>query len=151
MNEPIQTKIFIDNKPYPIPIEMRPLWRICLILICIQIVGAEKNYLSIKKINILVWMLIRKTKWPEYINYLLDLEKNIPLVSADKSTYKAIEFAVAKKLIKMQDDRLHMEPNGINLINLVITNKIMDHEVDFLAQYGKKLTDSKLKGLTGKI
>lgn len=151
MNESTQSKIFIDDKPYPIPIEMRPLWRIGLILICIKTVGAEKLYLSIKKTNILVWMLIRKTKWPEYINYLLDLESTIPLISADQSTYKAIEFSVAKKLIKIQDDRLHIEQTGIDLIELITANQIMNDEIDFLLQYGKKLTDLKLKGLTGKI
>lgn len=39
-------KAVISNKAYPIPIELRPLWRIALIVISIGIVSGNKKYLD---------------------------------------------------------------------------------------------------------
>tara|TARA_R110002049_G_scaffold309141_1_gene517570 strand:+ start:13183 stop:13446 length:264 start_codon:yes stop_codon:yes gene_type:complete len=67
----------ISDKAYPVPIEMRPLWRICLIVTSIAVVSGDKKYLDSKKVNILVWMLIRKKRWEEYEKYLLDRTNDI--------------------------------------------------------------------------
>ncbi len=140
----------ISNKPYPIPIEMRPLWRICLIIISIVVVSGDKKYLDQKKVNILVWMLIRKNRWEEYENYLLGRDNNIPLVSVDTATYKAVEFAIAKNFIKLEDGRLHITTSGEELFSVLVENNIMDEERKFLEeQVGKKLSDNKINGLTG--
>lgn len=93
MNESVNIKPVISDKPYPVPIEMRPLWRICLIVVSIAVVSGEKSYLDIKKVNILVWMLIRRTRWDEYERFLVGQSNDIPLVSVDTATYKAVEFA----------------------------------------------------------
>ncbi|MGQ4877222.1 hypothetical protein ACOJCM_01445 [Billgrantia sp. LNSP4103-1] len=64
----IKTKI--SRRSFPIAIEMRPLWRISLIVIAIKIVGGDKLYLDTKKLNILVWMLITSVNWDDYEEYL---------------------------------------------------------------------------------
>jgi len=139
----------INNKPYPIPIEMRPLWRICLIVISIITVSGDKKYLDQKKVNILVWMLIRKSKWDEYEYYLLDRNHDIPLVSVDTATFKAVEFSIAKNFIKLEQGRLYITKHGEELFTVLIENQIMQEEMVFLKQVGKKLTDNKIKKLTG--
>lgn len=142
-------RAFISDKAYPVPIEMRPLWRICLIIISIAVISGEKKYLDAKKVNILVWMLIRKRRWDEYENYLLERTYDIPLVSVDTATYKAVEFSIAKGFVILKDGRLHLTENGQKLHELVIENEIMKEEMEFLHEFGKKLTDKKIKGLTG--
>lgn len=97
------TKIIVSDKRYPLPIEMRPLWRMCLILVSIIVVSGEKKYLDNKKLNILVWMLIRRGKWGEYEDYLLDRNDKIPLVSIDAATYKALELLLSKDCVALDD------------------------------------------------
>lgn len=150
MNTEQNVKVVVSDKPHSVLIEMRPLWRICLILICISVVSGEKKYLNSKKINILVWMLIRKNKWLEYEEYLLGrLDGNIPLVSVDTATFKAVEFSIAKGFLTLENDRIFVTKNGEELFSLLIENDIMADEIDFLKRLGKKLTDSKVNGLTG--
>lgn len=139
----------ISNKPYPISIEMRPLWRICLIIISIIVVSGAKKYLDVKKVNILVWILIRKNKWEEYEEYLLGRSPEIPLVSVDTATYKAVQFSIIKEFVKLESGRLYITEKGEELFSILIENGIMSEEIDFLEQMGKKLTDNKVKGLTG--
>ncbi len=149
MNEARNIKPVISDKPYSVPIEMRPLWRICLILASIARLSGDKRYLSVKKVNMLVWMLIRKKRWQEYEDYLCGRSLDLPLVSADAATYKAVEFALAKDFIQLRDGRLHITGSGLEVYQLVIDNEVMTEEVWFLEKVGKKLSDRKVKEISG--
>ncbi|MCI5217943.1 MAG: hypothetical protein D3914_01805 [Candidatus Electrothrix sp. LOE2] len=144
-------KVIIDNKPYPLPIEMRPVWRMCLIVIAIAEISGKKKNLELNKVNILVWMLIRKNKWEEYLHFL-DVKgyvKNVPLVSVDSSTYKAIEYSISKKIVALRHGRLHLTNLGDDTFSLLVANEIMNDERLFLQDAGMKLTVQKIKELTG--
>ena len=149
MNENATVRTVISDKSYPVPIEMRPLCRICLIVISLAVVSGEKRYLDVKKVTILVWMLIRRARWDEYEDFLTGRTFDIPLVSVDTATYKAVEFAIAKEFITLEAGRLYMTKNSDELYSLLIKNDIMTAEIDYLTRNGKKLTDKKVKELTG--
>jgi len=149
MQDDNRIKAVISDKAYPVPIEMRPLWRICLIVTSIAVVSGDKKYLDSKKVNILVWMLIRKKRWEEYEKYLLGRTNDIPLVSVDTATYKAVEFSIAKGFVLLKDGRVHLTDSGQVLHEILVKNEIMQDEMSFLHQVGKKLTGNKIKGLTG--
>ncbi len=148
MTKKAAIKPIISNKPYSVPIEMRPLWRICLILVSISTLSGDKRYLSVKKVNMLVWMLIRQHRWDEYENYLYMRTRDIPLVSADTATYKAVEFALAKGFIRLENARLHITDAGLEIHQLLLDNDIMSEEIWFLTNVGKKLSDKKIKEIT---
>lgn len=148
MSEYSTAKPIISNKPYSIPIEMRPLWRISLLIASIAILGGENRYLSVKKVNMLVWMLIRQSRWDEYENYLYDRSMDLPLVSTDTATYKAVEFALAKGLISLDSGRLYISASGMELYQLLVENDIMVGERAFLENVGRKLTDKKVRAIT---
>ncbi len=149
MNNETNFKAVISDKAYAVPIEMRPLWRICLIIISIAVVSGDKKYLDAKKVNILVWMLIRKKRWVEYEDFLLERSHDIPLVSVDTATYKAVEFSIAKSFLLLKNGRLYLTEEGQSLYELLTANEIMSDEIVFLHEYGKKLTENKIKLLTG--
>jgi len=149
MNKDSNIKPIISGKAYPVSIEMRPLWRICLIIIAVAVVSGDKRYLDLKKVNILVWMLIRKNRWEEYEAYLLGRSLNIPLVSVDTATYKAVEFSIAKGFVRLENGRLHITDGGDELFSILIENQIMHEEIGYLEEVGKKLSESKVKSLTG--
>lgn len=145
----IKTKI--SRRAFPIAIEMRPLWRISLIVIAIKIVGGDKLCLDTKKLNILVWMLIRSVNWDDYEEYLQGRALDIPFVSVDTATYKAVEFASAKKFVYMEEGRLYITEQGSQLFDLLVETQVMEAERAFLLKNGKKLTDTKVKEITGRL
>ncbi len=149
MSEDVTVKTVISDKSYPVPIEMRPMWRICLIVVALALVGGDKRYLDIKKVNILVWMLIRQARWDEYEEFLIGRSADIPLVSVDTATYKAVEFAIAKGFVALDSGRLYMTQSSDELYSLLTENQIMGEEIKFLSENGKRLTDRKVKELTG--
>lgn len=150
MSQVSRSRAFISDKPYPVPIEMRPLWRISLIVIAIQAVSREKQYLDIRKVNILVWMLIRREKWAEYVEYLYDRSRDVPLVSVDTATYRAVELAVGKEFVAIDNGRLYLLPAGQELYSIILDHELMSDELEFLSEYGRKLTEFKVRGLMGK-
>ncbi len=94
-------------------------------------------------------MLIRKTRWDEYERFLLGQAHDIPLVSVDTATYKAVEFSLAKKFITLDSGRLCATKKSDELYSLLTSNEIMTDEIEYLATIGKKLTDRKVRELTG--
>ena len=149
MIEEKEFRVVISNKVYPISIEMRPIWRVCLIVISIMAVSGDKKYLDFKKLNILVWMLIRVTHWDEYIDFLKGVGDKVPFISVDTATYRAIELASAKGLISIADGRIAINELGENLYAVLIKHEIMQDEIEFLSEFGRKLTEKKVELLTG--
>ncbi|MDR7088592.1 hypothetical protein [Cellvibrio fibrivorans] len=143
-------RVINEKKPYSVPIEMRPLWRICLIVVCVLCVSQDKKYLNLKKVNILVWILIRKKMWSEYEDYLLGRSSKVPLISVDTATYKAIEISIAKGILNLERDRLYVASAGDNLFKTIMENEIMAEEISFLNSVGSKLSESKIKEMTGR-
>lgn len=94
-------------------------------------------------------MLIRKNRWSEYESYLKEETIDIPLISVDTATYKAIELCMAKSLVSLNDGRLHITNQGENIYKAILESAVMQDEIKFLDESGKKLTDAKVKGLTG--
>lgn len=148
MNEHLH-KPTVVSQPYSIPIELRPLWRMSLIVCAIVVVSGEKRYLDTKKVNVLVWMLIRRSLWDQYRAYLLNETNRIPLVSVDTATYKAIEFLMATELVNIEGDRILVTDAGFALYHAIEKADVMLEERNFLNAIGRKLTEDKVRRLTG--
>jgi hypothetical protein len=151
MSQSPDSRPIISDKPYPVPIEMRPLWRMCLLVASIAVVSGENKYLDIKKVNILVWMLIRRARWAEYEEFLFGRSRDVPLISVDTATYKAVEFAVAKDFLSLDSGRLYLTANSEQLFGILEGHQIMAEEIGFLTKNGKKLTEYKVNEFTGKL
>lgn len=139
------------DKPYPVPIELRPLWRIALLVSTIAIVAGNKKYLDLNKANILVWMLIRSRRWREYEDFLCGRTNELPLISVDTATYKAVEFSIAKQFLALQSSRLYLEEYGNELFEVIVRSEILREERAFLQENGRRLTEIKVKALSGTL
>lgn len=63
-------KVTINNKPYPVPVEMRPLWRIGLVVLIVKRMNTLKKTIDLKKLNVMLWMLIRSHSWENFKLFL---------------------------------------------------------------------------------
>lgn len=145
------TKVKIDSKGYAVPIEMRPIWRISMIVLVVALLEKNTSSIDLRKLNVLIWMLIRKNRWEEYRNYLLGRSNDLPFISVDTSTYKALEFAMVKEFVVIENSKIVMLDKGIKLFNLLIENDILSDELTFVSEIGKKLTQKKLDELSGRL
>ncbi|MCL1075488.1 hypothetical protein [Shewanella dokdonensis] len=144
-----KAKPVISDAGYPLPIELRPIWRIALMCLAISIVGSD-NSLKLNKVRVFLWMLIRPKKWDGYYESLHAYNSSVFSMSSDKSTDVAIEIAIAKGFVKLESDSLVLDSEGYRLIDLISEIDIFKNEVEFVESIKNKVTDKYIKSLWGK-
>lgn len=143
-------KISINNKPYPVPVEMRPLWRIGLVVLIVKRMNLLKKSVDLKKLNVTLWMLIRSHDWKIFQIFLNSNSTNPPFITSDQANYIAIELAFNKELIKFDDEKIITTKNGDIFFNSIIENSIFSKELNFINQNATSLTNVKIDQIMGK-
>jgi hypothetical protein len=139
----------ISDAGYPLPIELRPIWRIGLICLSIQLAGAKAGTLKLNKARLFLWMLIRPKNWDSYYCSLHSYDSSTFSMSSDKSTETAIELAIAKGFVKLESDSLVLDSEGLKLLQLTRDLNIFQSEIDFLQSIKSKVTEKYIKRVLG--
>lgn len=150
MNKKI--KVSFRNKPYPLAIEMRPLWRMCLVIIIVKNMQLKNRSIDLKKLNILLWMTIKHQNRYIFERFLVEKNSPIPFISSDQANYVAIELAFNKNLIQLNhEERIYLTDKSEHLYNLIFENNLFKDEIDFMNNFGYKLTQKNIDKIIGKI
>lgn len=146
-------KISFRNKPYPLAIEMRPLWRISLIIIITNIMVKKNKPIDIKKLNILLWMTIKQQSRNIFEKFLIESNAPIPFISSDQANYVAIELSFNKDLLKFDEnnEKLLITDKSKNLFDLIHKNQLFNKEIDFMDNFGYRITNNSVNKIIGKI
>lgn len=143
-------KVTINNKPYPIPVEMRPLWRIGLVVLIVKRMNTLKKTIDLKKLNVMLWMLIRSHNWENFKLFLNNNNQTAPFITSDQANYIAIELAFNKELIKFNEEKIITTKNGDLFFNFIIENSIFSNELNFINQNSLAFTNVKIDQIMGK-
>lgn len=143
-------KVAINNKPYPVPVEMRPLWRIGLFVLIVKRMNIVKKSLDLKKLNIILWMLIRNHSWESFKIFLKSSDQTPPFVTSDQANYIAIELAFNKDLIKFNEDKISTTRNGDIFFKNIMENSIFTSELQFINDNASYFTNVKIEQIMGK-
>src|SRR5690606_10527919 len=143
-------KVAINNKPYPVPVEMRPLWRIGLVVLIVKRMNIIKKSLDLKKLNVILWMLIRNHSWENFKIFLKNNDQAPPFVTSDQANYIAIELAFNKDLIKFNEDKISTTKNGDIFFKNIVENSIFTSELQFINDNSSYLTNVKIEQIMGK-
>lgn len=143
-------KVSINNKPYPVPVEMRPLWRIGLVVLIVKRMNIVKKSLDLKKLNVILWMLIRSHSWENFKIFLKSSDQTPPFVTSDQANYIAIELAFNKNLIKFNEDKVSTTKNGDIFFNNIMENSIFTSELQFINDNSSYFTNVKIEQIMGK-
>lgn len=146
----IKFKVKINNKPYPIPVEMRPLWRISLIIIICKIFEKNKKPLNLKKLTVLLWLVIRDQEWANFKNFIERKSYPPPFIASDEANYIAIEIGFQKNLISYDKDKVKATDLANDLYENIVSNNLFNEERDFVELYLTKLSNDKIEIMLGK-
>lgn len=148
MNKSLKLKI--NNKPYPIPVEMRPLWRISLVIVIVKTMLNNNKTINLKKLNVMLWMLIRNQEWDKFKKFLIEKNQPAPFISSDQANYIAIELTFKKDLIKFVQDKIETTYLADNFYENMIENNLLRDEINFIESYLSKITFDKIDKMLGK-
>ncbi len=140
-------RVRTSGQGFPLPIELRPLWRIALIVLSVNSLKDKSGYAPINKIKIATWMLNRKNLWSFYVESLED--KASFVIALDDSDEKAINICMVKELIFLRDDKLGLTDLGVALTSTICSENIFPDEREFLTEISKKLTNAAVSKILG--
>lgn len=132
-----------------IPGDMRPLWRIAVILLVLRM-GSTAQTASVEKVQVANWMLRQPSRWNEFAAIL---SGQLPLfrfnVQFDPFIQRALNFAIGEKLIDFTDSkRLILTPLGVSVSSQIAeSNDTLKPELEFLRSIKKNFNEAKIKSL----
>lgn len=141
-------KIIFSQKKISIPTDLRPMYKISLILMMLKVNGYSKrlSYLQIQYLN---W-IIKHMEEVENLNFSND-ELPFEIIRPDPFLDIAIEYCIGEKLIQLTTQgKLELTAKAEIFINKVINEKLLKNEYKVLKNIGaKKVTDDKIKIMIG--
>ncbi|MBS4719632.1 hypothetical protein J4G62_05125 [Aeromonas caviae] len=144
------TEVLFSDSGYPLPIEKRPLWRLCLMCLCIKSFGRAETGLNITKLKISTWMLIRSQRWSEYIDSAYNDIKLNHSVGADYDTDRSIELGLRREFFALSGkNNIVLLQRGEELLDLCDEVGAFISEIDFIKTIKPKFTDAFIYKLMG--
>lgn len=133
-------EIRIKNRPSPVPYNYRITYKISQILLIIY-TTTGKRACSLLSIHILSVALSSLEEQRKLINYLKEQESGNFLIRFDPAVDRAINFAIAEKLLfKQKNGKLKLIKLGLEFIeDIKKNNDLFIFEKDFLNEVGIKV------------
>lgn len=139
----LDTPFIFGDRPESIPGDMRPVWRVGLILLLLRM-SSRGNKSSIGRIHLLNWAIRSRDNQRVLIDVIeFQLQLDSVIVRIEPSLNRAADFAHGEKLIrKIGGDRLELTMLGTQRADeLISDSSVYVAEKTFLAELGKKLTE----------
>lgn len=141
-------KIIFSQKKISIPTDLRPMYKISLIIMMLKVNGHSKrlSYLQIQYLN---W-LVKHIEQVEDLNLKND-ELPFEIIRPDPFLDIAMEYCIGEKLIQLTNQgKLELTTKAEIFINKLIDEKLLKDEYKVLKNIGsRKVTDEKIKMMIG--
>lgn len=141
---------YISERKEFISCDLRPNWRISLLLLILRLVGRGSKA-SRNKIHIVNWALKNEEHVESYLAYVEVENGKRPFVNLDPAMDKTIDYALYSKLISIENNRVTLTEKGVNISNKLNKSEVFSNEKIFLKKLKPALSEEKVKkALEGK-
>lgn len=141
---------YISERKEFISCDLRPTWRISLLVIILRLVG-RGNKATRNKVHIANWALKNDEHIDSYLQYTEQKKGKRPFINLDPAMDKAIDYALYSKLVSVDNNRIQLTPDGIEAANSLIKLEVFEVEKSTLLQLKPALSEEKVtKALEGK-
>ena len=147
----LNTHFFFRERPEAIPGDLRPIWRIGLVLLILHISSRSRRS-SFGRLHVLNWAL----RSEEGRNALLGILKGqrspeTMVVRIEPSLNRAVDYASGEGLVQqVQGSRIELTgPGEKEAKNILKCEEIYKDEREFLYEIGKKVTERLVTELFG--
>ncbi|QBG34598.1 hypothetical protein [Litorilituus sediminis] len=145
-----QKEFYISNRKEFISCELRPVWRISLLVLIVKFVG-RANKASRNKIHLVNWALKKSEHVDSYISYTQQRTNKRPFINLDPAMDKAIDYALYSKLVTVDNNRVTLSDAGIELANQLMKLEAFEVEKSVFKSMKSNLSEDKVtKAFEGK-
>lgn len=141
------SRITFKRKPMPIYAGLRPLFKICQILLILDLASRGKNS-SLIRLHLFVWVL-KDEQRKEMLLKTVEEQLEIPSVwGIEPSVNFALQFAIAEGLIIKSGTSYKLVPKGMLFIKNSNSYDLFSDETIFLKKIGSKITEKMIDTAT---
>ncbi|CQD48590.1 hypothetical protein [Yersinia intermedia] len=134
------SRITFERKPMPIYAGFRPLFKICQILLILDLASRAKNS-SLIRLHLFVWIL-KDEQRKEMLLKIVKEKLEIPSVwGIEPSVNFALQFAIAEGFIIKSGISYKLSPIGMLFIKNSNAYDLFFDETIFLKKIGSKITE----------
>lgn len=128
------------------PCDTRPLWKSCLVILILGLIGKEKKS-SLKKVHVANWITKDITHFQSFMEWDGKDDRKRPDVRLEPSIDRIIDLLVANKIVMKQNGAIGLTENGIDIfIELDSSDTYVDEKKN-LSAAKRHLTDAAIKRL----
>jgi hypothetical protein len=132
-----------ERKEY-IPCDLRPAWKISLLILIMGIVG-YRNKLSRNKAHLIIWILKNDKHLNSYIEYTANQSNDRPIINLDPALDKAIDYALFSNLITVSKNKITLAEKGKDIFTKIESSEIFNLEKSKLNSIKSKFSEEKVK------
>jgi len=139
----LDTAFLFNTRPESIPADLRPLWRISLILLILRI-ASRGGKSSFSRLHLLNWSLIATTNY-ETLKEIIkgNMQPQVAVVRIDPAVSYAVDFAVGEGLMKKENgNHIALTEAGSKKADILIkTSGAFEIEKRILNEFGKTINE----------
>ncbi len=126
-------------RPVPVAGDLRPLWR--LASICLILRNCWGASATLRQLHVLNWAIRDAENRRVFLAALDDAPPVLPIVRIEPSLNRAVDFALAEKLITRSSNRVTLAPKGAAFAaKIEEAAELFVAEKAFFAAIGRKVT-----------
>lgn len=146
-------KLSFVKRPYPIPADYRPMYKIGIIAMILK-VSCRIETSSLVKLHLLSWALSSNKNMMELRNHITsNYTSEFSIWGIEPALNRALQFAIADGICQIIAGKSYKLTNKGDVLykNIALDNDLFVEEKEFLKFVGKnKLTDSRIDSMTKK-
>ncbi|EGC2015671.1 hypothetical protein H8841_003536, partial [Salmonella enterica] len=136
----LMSRITFKRKPMPIYAGFRPLFKICQILLILDLASRAKSS-SLIRLHLFVWIL-KDDQRKEMLLNIVKEKLEIPIVwGIEPSVNFALQFAIAEGFIIKSGVSYKLSPVGMHFLKNSNAYDLFSDETIFLNKIGSKITE----------
>lgn len=135
---------YISERKEFVSCDLRPAWRISLLLLILRLVGRGSKA-SRNKIHIVNWALKNGEHVESYLAYIESGKGKRPFINLDPAMDKAIDYALYSKLLTIENNRVTLTAEGIEIANKLKKSDVFGNEKKLLDRLKSALSEEKVK------
>lgn len=140
--------IVFNERPMPLYPSYRPMYKVSLILLILSINGYSGKS-SLLKLHLFSWALKSHKNLDALKEFVVsNYKKDLKFFGIELTLNRALNLAIAEKLISFIDDKYTLLEKGAEFSNYLIKSKeLFIYEKQVLKLVGKSITDEKMNEL----
>ena len=150
LGELLDTEFEFNDRPTPVPADIRAEWRVPLLLLIVKSCWGGRAPLH--QVQALAWAAIFEENRPDFIRaYRGESDPAALLIRYDPAVIRAINLAVGLGLLSWHSrNRLTLTGEGETTLDRVLTNDgVLADERAFLADFGGRIPMNRINQMLG--